>query len=1175
MGKRVGNIWKWILSSCLLFLLLSVILLPSFLFSKTGLNLALPRLNQLINGQLTVTSCAGGWTKAISCDEVQFTTPDGQTLFMAQQVAVDRSLFKLLMAPSNVGELSIDSPVIRIPVAAQTSTAKSETEMAETDRSLGISPSSGGAGLSTKDETIIPSKGKPFWEGLIAGLHVSKGRVISPLVTPDLQTLAEDINLQARLNDGTVNYEFQLQSGEQHGRVLAKGFFNLPIHNQPLLPALVSSTELEITHLDLTGFLQVFADTQPADGPVPTGKGILNGKWQVKTAGFNNIVVQGSTTIDDFALTGGIFGADHPVFKQLELVIDGARKSEQEWVVSTFSLYSELLNVKSSGTLHDTDGEVKASGKLQLPALFAMFPHTLKVKDETTVTEGELDFDLVLEKAGGVNKVRANARSSILQGAFKKQLILWDDPFSLSVEVYQEQGSGSIFFPKLQLVTDFLAVEGSGSLDNFSLHGTADLEKASKAMSTFVETPYQARGQVEFDGTSMILQDQQYQVKTTLNIKQFAMDDTHGNFVPDHPLQLSVTGTAPRAWFDGKGTMDLDLATDNWLGEGRVQLSGMKQGTSRSMKGWLNGGYAINGSLALEPLTTFFNRMRPDKEHIFAKGVALVTASGKTEPQLLKIGQLDFKISDLEMQYRDIVYEDQQVHFALLGKAPDSSADSVNVHPLVVHADWKEYGGAEKGWATVDLAQREMVLPYLFLDSGIFSIRSATMHVTDWQDLASHFTLDFSSDFTVANLVEVMHQMDRLPGNINGKGSAVVSGKVSGREKQLEAHLQLQGNDLAYIRDKKIIVDDQDLTATIELHHVAGTKNVTLPQVLLRSQALAWDGKADFRGGDAASLTLTGEAVPDFAFLATILEAATGKQSQLSGHNTQSITASLPFNKNREKNDPLTLLYQGGIDGIQYLGIDVSELTLSSSIEKGKGILAVAGNLNQGTVSLSPLYDGTKDKASLSLKKPEMVLSAVHLQEPLVKNVLAKMHPLFGVLVRPKGVISMRADSLFVAIGETEKARFKTVIDVQQVQLESNVFLREILQLVNVSGDSLDLKDAEITCEGDNGRVSCSPVHILAAESEMTLHGSAGYDGSLDYLLTIPVTKNLVGKEGYRILEGTTIDIPIKGSVDQPLFSKENLQQTIAEMIKRAAASAVEKQIQKVIPGLLENIFGN
>jgi hypothetical protein len=727
----------------------------------------------------------------------------------------------------------------------------------------------------------------------------------------------------------------------------------------------------------------------------------------------------------------------------------------------------------------------------------------------------------------------------------------------------------------VQLVTDFMALKGSGSLDNFSLHGTADLEKASAAMGTFVDTRYKARGQATFDSSSMVLQDQRYQVDTTLNIQNFAVDDVGGNFVPDHALQLAVKGIAPRSWSAGNGTLDLDVLTDSWLGEGRVQLFDMKREGKRNRKNWLNGGYAIKASLALEPLAKFVNIMQPDKEPLFAKGVASVTASGKIEPQLLKIGQLDLDIRDLEMQYRDIGYEDQQVRFSLLGKAPEPTADPVTVHPLVVHNEWKEYELFRKGWATFNLAQREMVLPYLFLDSGIFSISSATLHVADWQSLLSNFTLDFSAGFTVDNLVEVMHQVDRLPGNINGKGRAMVSGKVSGREKQIEAHLQLEGKELAYLRDKKVVVDNQNLNAKIELQHATGTKAVTFPQVLLQSQVLSWEGKAAFSGGDAAKITLEGKAVPDFPHLATILEVVTGKQFKLTGRNTQSISARFPFGKKGEKNDPLALIYNGGIDRIQYQGIDISDLALSSSIEKGKGVLAAAGNLNEGTVSLSPFYDGTGETAFLSLQKPERVLSAVRLEEPLVKNVLAKMHPLFGVLVHPKGEISMRADSLFVPVGETDKARFKTVIDVQQVQLESNVFLREILQLVSVSGDSLELKDAEITCEGKSGRVSCSPVHILAAESEMTLHGSVGYDGSLDYLLAIPVTRDLVGKEGYRLLEGTTIDIPIKGTVDEPLFSRENLQQTIAEIIKQAAASAVEKQLQKIIPGFLENVFGN
>ena len=95
----------------------------------------------------------------------------------------------------------------------------------------------------------------------------------------------------------------------------------------------------------------------------------------------------------------------------------------------------------------------------------------------------------------------------------------------------------------------------------------------------------------------------------------------------------------------------------------------------------------------------------------------------------------------------------------------------------------------------------------------------------------------------------------------------------------------------------------------------------------------------------------------------------------------------------------------------------------------------------------------------------------------------------------------------------------------------------------------------------------------------MTLGGSLGFDGSLDYLLEIPVTKKLVGREGYRILQGTTLKVPIRGDSDQTVFDSDALTKAISDLLGQAAGKAagkvIEQQVDKMLPGLLDGLLGN
>lgn len=90
----------------------------------------------------------------------------------------------------------------------------------------------------------------------------------------------------------------------------------------------------------------------------------------------------------------------------------------------------------------------------------------------------------------------------------------------------------------------------------------------------------------------------------------------------------------------------------------------------------------------------------------------------------------------------------------------------------------------------------------------------------------------------------------------------------------------------------------------------------------------------------------------------------------------------------------------------------------------------------------------------------------------------------------------------------------------------------------------------------------------------MVMTGSMGYDGSLDFKLTIPITNALIGKQGYRVLEGAHVTLPISGTVEQPYFNREFLRHAVAGLVKQAKNRAEEKQVETEVPGFLENILG-
>ncbi|MCW5201270.1 hypothetical protein VU07_05715, partial [Desulfobulbus sp. F4] len=215
----------------------------------------------------------------------------------------------------------------------------------------------------------------------------------------------------------------------------------------------------------------------------------------------------------------------------------------------------------------------------------------------------------------------------------------------------------------------------------------------------------------------------------------------------------------------------------------------------------------------------------------------------------------------------------------------------------------------------------------------------------------------------------------------------------------------------------------------------------------------------------------------------------------------------------------------------------------------------------------------------------------VGLIESLTDGLLKTFHPLLGAIARPAGSISVRAERLSLPMGGKglEQADFNLRFDLASVVFEPVSALAGILDMAGLSGQPLRLKEKTMICDGKKGRISCSPIKITVADSEMLLSGSAGFDGSLDYVLEVPVTKNLVGKRGYEVLKGAVLKVPIKGSKDKPVYNPQALMQAASDLVgqaaKHAASQMIQEQVKKVVPkevekalpnlpGLIDGIFG-
>jgi len=62
----------------------------------------------------------------------------------------------------------------------------------------------------------------------------------------------------------------------------------------------------------------------------------------------------------------------------------------------------------------------------------------------------------------------------------------------------------------------------------------------------------------------------------------------------------------------------------------------------------------------------------------------------------------------------------------------------------------------------------------------------------------------------------------------------------------------------------------------------------------------------------------------------------------------------------------------------------------------------------------------------------------------------------------------------------------------------------------------------------------------------------------------------LVGDKAYRYLEGTTIDVPIRGSSSNPDIDKRTMQKATADMAQQALQKSLEKGVQNIFEQIIK-----
>lgn len=1110
--------------------LVLIVLAPFLLSTSPALHYFTSVLNRKIPGTISVESWLVGWQEGILCQNIEYRNPEKGIRVTAPSVTTNRGLLAILMAPRNLGRVHVDSPVAELPGSAV------QRFFSE--------------GVVTADHAAkrSPAGDSPFWEDLFIELKIRNGRVnllwTESGKSVDLTKISADSTLSAGINDFAVSfYTFD------QGLVDIAGSLNLPAHEQGWLETVTLDTAVTLQALPMKDLLSIGA----GKGNLPQGDGQLDADFQLKTVGTDILEISGYAELTDAAFSGGFLGEDHPYFQRFHLAVSEGSLTGRGWSFKEFDLAADTLDLQASGEKTTDTLRLTAGGNLNLPVLFDQFPRLLRVNESTLLESGLVDFSVEIAGTNPDLDVKLKVKTDTIGGIFQDQHFSWDSP--LSVLFNGEKNGSSIQISALRVNTPFAWIKGSGGLPDFGLDAEVDLDRAFVDLGTLFEFDWQGGGLLELKMRNGIAEGirGRFGVDTEMSISNFSLTRQDIPVIPLHQLSLIGNASIPDNFLgDPNGEYDFQVVLSSWLGEIFFVLNGDKFQDKP-----FTGFYTTDAEIELEQLDTLLESLAVLDDTREISGTMQLQAAGFTRGKATELRNFSAEVAGFSFQGNGSTVTDSQ--FRINIEEPlDEETPFLAIHELEVASGEQAYQRSGEGLNLIDPAAGRIILHDVVCAGESGKIHLESLVLPNWRDPSEDIQFDFSvASLDMAQVSRWSQAFGLMPEHTLLDGSA--EGRFSLTDAELPAKtLEAEATVIDFglrRRDAQYIAGDE-LAFSTSIQGTIPFGEAKIETLRLHSDALDLDAAGRIVvDGDIQLVELSGNMQPSLEKVGFILSSEFDTDLEMAGRPQEEIRIRYPLWGAIDANlGRIGISSSLHAESLQWKGINLQEVNLPFRFEDRRLLLDVSAILNGGKFALATNTDFTLDPPVIKSKAESRIMTGVGLDEPLVDQVLSRIHPLFGGLADTSGTIDMRLDSLWWPIGDQAKneANFVFIIGAEDLEVEGKKPLLDILSPFGLAKEKLQLEDKEIYCIGRNGWIKCSPLRLAAGDEELLLTGRVLMDQTLEYEVEVPVTRQLVSDEEYQQLSDQAVVVIINGTTDQPTYDQEKFRTNLQELKEKA-----------------------
>ena len=1103
--------------------LIIIALLPAIVSSDRMKPFVIRKVNQQLPGQLQLESWSVSWFGGVEGQGIVYDNrPDG-LLVQVSELKTEKGLLGLIMADGELGAVEIIDPAVVFYLS-------DITEARDSQKTPPVTPS---------PESIPSAKEDAFIPVFYGKLKITNGSILTARADGNEKAVVKnlDLILDAPGPQIPITYRFYTESGDSSGRASGEGTLVLDADDPLNTQKFQSNSKLSINNWPVEDVFDIIA----ARAGFPSAKGRLNADVSLTGSSAESLHLIGQMAMAQVQLRGGPLGSDAPTVKDILIDLD-AVGNNNSLSLKNLTFRSSLANGSATGRF-DGEDQRRLGGQadVDLAEVFSQFPATLKLREGTKITKGKMALSANIETTRAGTAFDGDARIDRLQGISAGKKISWNKP--VTVNTRGEMGREGLQLENLSLRSSFLKADGRGDMRNMRVDLSADLKAALAELRKFILIK-------QWDGSGKL--------KLNLNINAKTENLNHATLklnIDDFVLSRNRRPILVRQ------TVRADVSTDVQVADARVNSrllqptlniqSSVASGTvtAQQVEGTASNSFPnatdlkLDININLQQLSSLLKNLNILSPRTLLAGQSAVKASGNLKDGLLVLNNT--RVDTQKFLYRQDkkTIREQRIILTTRGH--------------------------------IDLNNQSLRLAPVDINGQAGKVHIPELAIADWTHAQSNMKINGHADLDLNRLAQGYGNFMQLPEktNISGTGQFDFDADFSNKKKQ---YLKLRGNVAPFKLVSKTLptVSEKKVTLNVDLTRSPDGRNVTINKVDLNSNALSLKAAGTLNQvGKNKVLNAKGTMAPDLKLVSDYLKKSGQSQVAFSGKKAAPFTIKL-VSKGDRWEDPLKHLDFSGavhVTAIEAYGLKLTPNDVPIRIAGAAAGAKLESPANGGHLNFQPTVDMRKEPYILSFNENIDLLKDVQVTQGLIDGLLAAIHPLFKDAVIPDGLLGLNMKHFNWPLSEKErnKATFAGTLQLNGIRLNSTPFMAGLLNMMGISERQLSLADQDIDFEAKNGRIALSPMTLNAEGYQLKMHGSIGFDQTLDFIARLPVTKKMVGKDAYKFLQGTTIKVPIRGTTSQPRIDEAAFQEATGDLMQQA----LRKNLQNGVQNLLKNLF--